>query len=73
MTRLALHASGDVPAVIKGHVIRQVIDLDPLDWCVLSERSRYLLNLRGLLQDLRVAVHAGARSGNSRNFRFVRC
>lgn len=61
MTLLAAKAGGDVAAVIEGDVIGQVINLDPFERFVLLQRRRDLLNLRRILPDLRVAVHAGAR------------
>ena len=72
MTGLAANAGRHVTAVVEHRVIRQVVHLDPFDWFVLLQRRSDLLDIRGVLFDLGMAVHAGAGGGNAGDLRFVR-
>lgn len=71
MTRLAFHSRRHVTTVIKSDVIGEIINLGPFDWLVLGQRSRDLLNFNRVFANLRVTIHARARSRNPCDRRFL--
>lgn len=72
VARLTANRCRDMATVIKDHVVWQIVYFEPLDRLILSQCRRDLLNLRRVLQNLRVAIHASTRRGNAGNFRLVR-
>jgi hypothetical protein len=71
VTLLALDFSRNVTAMIKGHEVWQIVYFYPFDALVLRQRSRNLLNLRRVLENLCVAIHASARGGDTGYSRLV--
>jgi len=61
MTLLAFQSGRDMPAVVESYVVGQIVYLHPLDWLILTQSRRNLLNLGRVLEDLRVAIHTRAR------------
>ena len=55
---LALNARGDMPFVGKAHMLRQVVDFDPLETATCSIEFRQLLNMWTFLGHGFMAAHA---------------
>jgi hypothetical protein len=66
VTALAAHPFFDVRAVVEIDVVREVVDLGPLDRFLLPPAGSDGLEELALFPDLRVAVHAGLGRRHSR-------